>query len=42
LAVSIRTGGIGFDSVMPVVLSGEGGILDTRVDFDTALTVFLA
>jgi phage tail sheath gpL-like len=42
LTVSIRTGGIGFDSVMPVVLSGEGGILDTRVDFDTALTVFLA
>jgi phage tail sheath gpL-like len=42
LSVEIRTGGIGFDSVCPVVLSGEGGILDTRVDFDTALTVFLA
>lgn len=42
LSVEIRTGGIGFDSVVPVVLSGEGGILDTRVDFDTALTVFLA
>ena len=37
-----RSGGIGFDSVVPVVLSGDGGILDTRVDFDTALTVFLA
>jgi phage tail sheath gpL-like len=42
LSVEIRSGGIGFDSVVPVVLSGEGGILDTRVDFDTALTVFLA
>lgn len=42
LTVAIRSGGVGFDSVVPVVLSGEGGILDTRVDFDTALTVFLA
>lgn len=42
LTVAIRSGGIGFDSVVPVVLSGEGGILDTRIDFDTALTVFLA
>ena len=42
LSVTIRSGGIGFDSVVPVVLSGEGGILDTVINFDTALTVFLA
>lgn len=42
LSVVIRSGGIGFDTVIPVVLSGEGGILDTQVKFDTALTVFLA
>lgn len=42
LSVEIRSGGIGFDSVVPVVLSGEGSILDTQIQFDTALTVFLA
>ena len=40
--VVIRPGGIGFNSTMPVILSGEGGILDTIVQFDTSLAVLLA
>lgn len=40
-AVSIRPAGNGFDSVMQVILSGEGGILDTVVEFDTSLAVLL-
>lgn len=39
--VSIRAGGLGFDSILPVIFSGEGGILDTVVQFDTSLAVLL-
>lgn len=39
--VTIRPGGIGFDSILPIILSGEGGILDTVVQFDTSLAVLL-
>lgn len=38
-AVTIRPGGLGFDSVLPVIFSGEGGILDTTIEFDTSLAV---
>jgi hypothetical protein len=40
-AVSIRAGGLGFDNVLSVIFSGEGGILDTTVEFDTSLAVLL-
>lgn len=40
-AVTVRAGGLGFDSVMSVIFSGEGGILDTVVEFDTSLAVLL-
>lgn len=40
-AVTIRAGGTGFDNLMKIVLSGEGGILNTIVEFDTSLTVIL-
>jgi hypothetical protein len=38
-AVSIRAGGTGFDNIFSVILSGEGGILDTVCEFDTSLAV---
>ena len=41
-AVSIRAGGIGFNNVLSVILSGEGGILDTQIQFDTSLAVLTA
>lgn len=41
-AVSIRVGGNGFDSIMKVILSGEGGILDTVVEFDTSIAALLS
>lgn len=40
-AVIIRPGGLGFDSILSVIFSGEGGILDTVVQFDTSLAVLL-
>lgn len=40
-SVQIRAGGVGFDSVLKIILSGEGGILDTVVEFDTSLAVLL-
>jgi phage tail sheath gpL-like len=40
--VTIRPGGTGFDSVLPILLSGEAGILDTKVEFDTALDIVLS
>lgn len=39
--VTIRPGGTGFNSTLPVIFSGEGGILDTVVEFDTSLDVLL-
>lgn len=38
-AVSVRPGTTGFDSVLKIILSGEGGILDTEVQFDTSIAV---
>jgi phage tail sheath gpL-like len=40
--VEIRPGGTGFNSVLPVLLSGEGGIFDTVTEVDTSLAVVLA
>ena len=40
-AVTIRSGAIGFDSTLSVILSGEGGIFDTVVEFDTSIAVLL-
>jgi len=39
LAVAVRAGSTGFDGIMPVILSGEGGILDTEVQFDISQAV---
>jgi len=38
--VVIRPGGTGFNTTLPVVLSGEGGIFDNIIQFDTSLAVF--
>lgn len=38
--VEIRPGGTGFNVTIPVILSGEMWILDSLIQFDTALTVF--
>lgn len=40
--VVIRPGGLGFNSTLPVLLSGEAGIFDNEVEFDTALDIVLA
>ena len=40
-AVTIRPGGIGFDSLLKLIYSGEGGILDTVVEFDTSIAAAL-
>jgi phage tail sheath gpL-like len=40
-AVTIRPGATGFDNILSVIFSGEGGILDTTVEFDTSLAVLL-
>jgi hypothetical protein len=39
--VVIRAGGKGFTMTLPVLLSGEGTIFDTTVEFDTSLDIFL-
>lgn len=39
LSVAVRAGGGGFDGILPVILSGEGGILDTEVQFDISQAV---
>lgn len=39
--VILRGSGNGFDIQFPVVLSGEGGILNQEIVFDTSLAVFL-
>ncbi len=38
-AVSIRTGTNGFDTVIPVILSGEGGIFNNEVEFDVSTAI---
>lgn len=40
--VTIRAGGTGFDSTVKLIYSGEGGILDTVVEFDTSLAASLS
>ena len=39
--VSIRAGATGFDATLPILVSGEGAILDTEVQADTSLAVLL-
>ena len=39
--VTLRVAGNGFDIQFPIILSGEGGILNQVVQFDTSLAVFL-
>lgn len=39
--VTIRRGGLGFNTRYPILLSGEGGIFDTVVEFDTSLAIIL-
>lgn len=41
ISVQIRAGNTGFDTVVPVILSGELGILDNQIQVDTAITVLL-
>jgi phage tail sheath gpL-like len=38
-SVTIRPGNIGFDNILSVILSGEGGIIDTTILFDTSIAV---
>ena len=40
-SVEIRAGGTGFNSILKLILSGEGGILDTVVEFDTSIAAVL-
>jgi len=40
-AITIRAGGAGFDSNIKLIYSGEGGILDTVVEFDTSIAAAL-
>ena len=39
--ITVRTGGDGFNSIFKIILSGEGNILNTQVQFDTSIAVFL-
>jgi hypothetical protein len=41
-AVTIRSGANGFDNIFKTILSGEGGILNTEVVFDTSLAVLFS
>lgn len=40
-AVVLRAGNTGFDSTLQIILSGEGGILNTTVEFDISAAVLL-
>ena len=40
-AVSIRAGITGFDSIFKVIPSGEGGIFNTEIKFDTSIAILL-
>lgn len=37
--VTLRNGGTGFDVKLPILLSGEGGIMNTTIEFDTNIAV---
>lgn len=41
IQVQIRAGTNGFDTILPVILSGEIGIIDSVIEFDTSITVIL-
>lgn len=41
-AVVVRAGANGFDNTLAVILSGEGGILDTVTKFDTSIAILTA
>lgn len=41
ITVTIRSGTTGFDLSIPVILSGENWVIDTRIPFDTSITVLL-
>lgn len=40
-AVTIRAGVTGFDIIFPVILSGEGGIFNSTIEFDTSIAILL-
>lgn len=40
--IEIRAGGLGFNVIIPVLLSGEAGIFDNLIQFDTSLAVLLS
>ncbi len=40
--VTIRAGNNGFDMIQPVILSGEGGILNTDIQFDASSAILSA
>jgi phage tail sheath gpL-like len=40
--VTLRAGLTGFDITFPVILSGEGGIYNTVITFDTSIAILLA
>ena len=40
--VTLRSGLTGFDITFPVILSGEGGIYNTVITFDTSIAIILA
>lgn len=42
LTVSLRAGLTGFDIVFPVILSGEGGIFNSVITFDTSIAILTA
>lgn len=39
--ITVRSGGKGFDTTLPIILSGEGTIFNNTVEFDTSITVTL-
>jgi phage tail sheath gpL-like len=39
--VTLRAGLTGFDMIFPVILSGEGGIYNTVITFDTSIAILL-
>jgi phage tail sheath gpL-like len=39
--VQIRAGVTGFDIIFPIILSGEGGIFNSEIQFDTSIAILL-
>jgi phage tail sheath gpL-like len=39
MSIAVRSGGIGFDVTVPVILSGEGGIFNNIIQADTSLAI---